>query len=256
MYHVPNVAFHPSVVPGFEGLWSNDEVQTVAFRFEDLVQMRDALSEAAQDMALAMDASTQANVGEWVLAVFEVATGKRATAAAGRVVRGMRGPCIEFELRDWDRLVEFATPWQSASEATTETARVTESAAHGARALVVEDERVSREMVTTFLLGLGLVARPTATAERALELLDRESFDLAVLDLALPGMDGLALCRAIRQRTDPVKSLPVLILTADGSEDSAKRSFDAGADDFITKPVPVLEFRARILALLQRQRDR
>jgi CheY-like chemotaxis protein len=256
MYHVRNAAFHPSVVPGLEGLCSNDTVQTVAFRFEDLDQMRDTLSQAGLDMALVMDASAQANVGEWVLAVFEVATGKRATAAAGRVVRAGRGPSIEFEQRDWDRLVEFATPWQPSSEATTETTRVPDSVTHGARALVVEDERVSREMVTTFLLGLGLVARPTATAERALELLDRENFDLAVLDLALPGMDGLELCGAIRRRTDRARSLPILILTADSSEMSSKRSFHAGADDFITKPVPVLEFRARILALLQRKRDR
>lgn len=228
-------------------------MQSVTFRFDDLGEMQHAMTIAGARMALRVDADQHATSAQWALAVFEIATGKRATAAAGRVVSVGEEIYIEFDRRDWDRLTEFATPWSEASGAAS--VDVSEDAPRqSARAVVVEDERVSREMVTSFLLGLGLVVRPASTAERAIELLDKESFDMAVLDLALPGMSGLELCEAIRHRTDSLQSLPILILTADTSDEMAKRSFRAGADDFITKPVPVLEFRARVLALLRRGR--
>ena len=217
--------------------------------------MREALANAAARRALPIDAAQSASVGEWALAVFEFASGGRATAAAGRVVEVSGERVIEFERRDWDRLVEFSTPWHQPTDHVqaddVEEAPPESRQPRGAHALVVEDERVSREMVTSFLLGLGMIARPAASAERALALLDREIFDLVVLDLNLPGMGGLDFCRALREREGTVE-LPVLILTADRSDEAAKASFEAGADDYIAKPVPALEFRARVLALLRR----
>lgn len=230
-------------------------MQTITIRFQDLQEMHNALSVAGARMALRVDDRAEAKAGEWCLALFEISTGKRATAAAGRVVRVGDELYMEFERRDWERMTEFARPWSAEAPSGRMESSPPESTTRvGARALVVEDERVCREMVTSFLLGLGLVVRPSSDAERALGLLDAERFDLAVLDLALPGMDGLALCKAIRSRPAPMQGLPVLILTADGSQQTAEQAFAAGADDFITKPVPVLEFRARVLALLRRGR--
>jgi CheY-like chemotaxis protein len=226
----------------------------VTFRFGDLSEMQHAMTIAGARMALRVDDEQHPSSAQWALALFEIATGKRATAAAGRVVTVGEETYIEFDRRDWDRLTEFAAPWSTTPRAENVDEPPESTPRQAARAVVVEDERVSREMVTSFLLGLGLVVRPASTAEHALELFDRESFDMAVLDLALPGMSGLELCEAIRSRTDSLQSLPILILTADSSDDMAKRSFRAGADDFITKPVPVLEFRARVLALLRRGR--
>jgi CheY-like chemotaxis protein len=207
-------------------------------------------------MSLRLEMDVRVTAGQWALAVFEVSSGKRATAAAGRVVAAGEELRLEFESRDWERLMVFATPWKPSLDESESIPQPgsprRETMPKGSRALVVEDERVSREMVTTFLLGLGMAVRPSATAERALELLSEDSFDLAVLDLALPGMSGLELCEAIRRLPGPAHRMPILILTADGSDTSSKRSFEAGADDFITKPVPVLEFRARVLALIQR----
>lgn len=203
---------------------------------------------AGARMALKLD-DIQAPAGEWAVALFEISTGK-ATAAAGRVIQVGDDRYIEFERRDWERLASFTSPSDASIDPVPEP-RVRQ----GARALVVEDERVSREMVASFLLGLGMVVRPTATAERASQWLDTEHFDLAVLDLALPGMGGLELCESIRRRGDAAQGLPILILTADGADETARRASKAGADDFITKPVPVLEFRARVLALLRRGRE-
>lgn len=83
----------------------------------------------------------------------------------------------------------------------------------------------------------------------AVEGLSRERFDLVVLDLMLPGMDGLRVLRAMRERGDRT---PVLILTARGQEEDKVRGLRLGADDYVTKPFGVLELLARVEALLRR----
>ena len=84
---------------------------------------------------------------------------------------------------------------------------------------------------------------------RAVETLSQERYDLVLLDLMLPGMDGLRVLRTLRERGDRT---PVLILTARGQEEDKVRGLRLGADDYVTKPFGVLELLARIEALLRR----
>ena len=117
--------------------------------------------------------------------------------------------------------------------------------------LVVEDEANIRELVT---LHLGLEhARSVEAADgnTGLELARSRRFDLIVLDLMLPGIDGLTLCRAIR-RDSANADTPILMLTARRDESDKVLGLDSGADDYLTKPFGVRELMARVRALLRR----
>ena len=105
----------------------------------------------------------------------------------------------------------------------------------------------------TILTGNGFEPILAATGEQALELLDRDQPDLVLLDLALPGMDGLAVCRAIRQ--DRQLDMPIVILSAQGDEDAKVEALDLGADDYLTKPFGAKELLARMRAALRRAED-
>jgi DNA-binding response OmpR family regulator len=119
------------------------------------------------------------------------------------------------------------------------------------RILVVEDERPLREGLVDLLSAAGHDVEAVADGPGGLELAIREPFDLLVLDLMLPGMDGLEVCRRLRQvRPD----LPILMLTARGSEDDKVAGFEAGADDYVAKPFGVRELLARVEAFARRAR--
>src|SRR6478672_9249413 len=97
----------------------------------------------------------------------------------------------------------------------------------GARVLVVDDEPKLARALKAILHGNGFEPVLAATGEEALELLDRQRPDLVLLDLVLPGMDGLAVCRAIRR--DRQLDLPIVILSAQGDEDAKVEALDLGA---------------------------
>jgi two-component system KDP operon response regulator KdpE len=124
----------------------------------------------------------------------------------------------------------------------------------GARVLVVDDEPKLARTLKTILSGHGFEPILAATGEQALELLDRQRPDLVLLDLVLPGMDGLAVCRAIRQ--DRQLDLPIVILSAQGDEDAKVEALDLGADDYLTKPFGAKELLARMRAALRRASGR
>jgi two-component system KDP operon response regulator KdpE len=124
----------------------------------------------------------------------------------------------------------------------------------GARILVVDDEPKLARTLKTILTGNGFEPILAATGEEGLELLDRYRPDLVLLDLALPGIDGLAVCRAIRQ--DRQLDLPIVILSAQGDEDAKVEALDLGADDYLTKPFGTKELLARIRASLRRASGR
>jgi len=121
------------------------------------------------------------------------------------------------------------------------------------RALVVEDEKNIRELVT-FHLGLeGLAVTAVATGDEAIRVAKSDPFDVVVLDLMLPGVDGLTVCRAIR-REERNGDVPILMLTARRDETDKVLGLESGADDYLTKPFGVRELVARVRALLRRPR--
>ena len=118
------------------------------------------------------------------------------------------------------------------------------------RVLVVEDENSIREMEVLNLRMAGWEVLEAPSAERALELLHANPpCDAALLDLMLPGMDGLSLCETIR-RDDP--DIGIIIVSAKGQETDKIRGLSIGADDYITKPFSVSELIARVEALARR----
>jgi len=121
------------------------------------------------------------------------------------------------------------------------------------RALVVEDEPHIRELVALHLGLEGLQVTPAADGEEAIRLSNQEAFDIVVLDLMLPKIDGVTVCRAIR-RQDVNGDVPILMLTARREESDKVVGLESGADDYLTKPFGVRELVARVRALLRRPR--
>ncbi len=126
-------------------------------------------------------------------------------------------------------------------------------AAPGARVLVVEDEPHIRDLIALHLKLEGLTPVAVGDGSEALRLARGEPFDLVVLDLMLPGLDGVTVCRAIRRETTN-SDVPVLMLTARREESDKVLGLESGADDYLTKPFGVREFVARVRALLRRPR--
>jgi DNA-binding response OmpR family regulator len=117
--------------------------------------------------------------------------------------------------------------------------------------LVVEDEANIRELVTLHLKLEHAESIEAADGTTGLQLARSRKFDLIVLDLMLPGIDGLTLCRAIR-RDSANTDTPILMLTARRDESDKVLGLDSGADDYLTKPFGVRELMARVRALLRR----
>jgi len=116
--------------------------------------------------------------------------------------------------------------------------------------LVVEDHPTIARQVVDFLKGLKWQADHAATGALAIALATRETYDVVLLDLNLPDVDGLEVCRAIKARAP--RNVPVLMLTArDAFEDKA-RGFNEGADDYLTKPFDLRELALRCEALARR----
>ena len=117
--------------------------------------------------------------------------------------------------------------------------------------LLIEDESEIREMLSFSLGRAGFHVIEAATAEQALDLLDGPLPRLVIIDWMLPGMSGVELARRLRR--DPLTAdLPMLMLTARGEESDKLKSFDAGIDDYVTKPFSPRELVARIKALMRR----
>jgi DNA-binding response OmpR family regulator len=121
------------------------------------------------------------------------------------------------------------------------------------RVLVVEDEPNIRELVCLHLGLEGYTCEGVGDGNAALARAAAEPFDLLVLDVMLPGLDGVALCRAVR-RGDANRDVPILMLTARGQESDKVIGLESGADDYLTKPFGVRELVARARALLRRPR--
>jgi DNA-binding response OmpR family regulator len=119
------------------------------------------------------------------------------------------------------------------------------------RALIVEDESSIREIVRLHLSLAGFETEEVANGHTALDRLRRDRFDLVILDVMLPGVDGVTLCRTLRSG-GPNQQAAVLMLTARDTEPDKVLGLESGADDYLTKPFGVREFIARVTAVLRR----
>ena len=117
--------------------------------------------------------------------------------------------------------------------------------------LVIEDETNIRELVCLHLGFERLRCVEAADGNAGLKLAREQKFDLVVLDLMLPGLDGVSVCRAIRKESRNT-SVPILMLTARREESEKVVGLDSGADDYLTKPFGIRELMARVRALLRR----
>jgi len=117
--------------------------------------------------------------------------------------------------------------------------------------LVVEDEADIQELLEYTLGKDGYRVDVTDRGEEALELVHEHRPSLVVLDLMLPGLDGLEVCRRLK-RAEKTREIPVIILTAKGEEEDVVAGFEAGADDYVTKPFSPKVLSARVAAVLRR----
>ena len=117
-----------------------------------------------------------------------------------------------------------------------------------ARVLFIEDETAIRDAVTAALAQAGYLIRADGDGTLLRDLVEAFRPDLAILDIKLPGPDGLALARLLRARSD----LPILFLTARDGLDDRLAGFAAGGDDYLVKPFALTELLARVHALLRR----
>jgi two-component system, OmpR family, phosphate regulon response regulator PhoB len=272
------------------GLDNLPTLRSVVFRFDDIAGFSAVLGDARGSLALP-EGETVSD-GEWLLAIFEIGSRRRATAAAARAVCAAGDTHIAFERRDWERLVQFVaarsenmraarpigaqgtssgklpvsklpvsentSPRDSDIEGVENEApasSVLESSwgPFGARVLLVDDDAGLREEIRLMLAETGLVVEVVETAEQAAARMMEITFDALVLDFHAQGIEPLDFVRGLRR--DPLRApLPVLILGGRLSSRDVVDAFASGADDFLLKPFRAPELAARIFGLLRRAR--
>jgi DNA-binding response OmpR family regulator len=116
------------------------------------------------------------------------------------------------------------------------------------RILVVDDEASIRQLLSYNLTRAGYEVVMAESGEEALQVASREPFDLMLLDVMLPGMDGFEVCKEIRKTS----AMPILMLTARGEEIDRVIGFEIGTDDYVTKPFSPRELLGRVKAILRR----
>ena len=126
----------------------------------------------------------------------------------------------------------------------------TAAAPEGEKILIVDDDPGLRRLLERFLSEQGYRVRAVENVEQMDRLLARELFQLLVLDLMLPGEDGLSACRRLREANN---QMPIIMLTAKGDEASRIQGLEGGADDYLAKPYNPRELLARIKAVRRRQ---
>jgi DNA-binding response OmpR family regulator len=119
---------------------------------------------------------------------------------------------------------------------------------HMAHVLVIEDEIELAELIRRQLEAAGYTVQVAHQGQSGLQLALRTPPDLVILDWMLPGLDGLAICRQLRERS----TVPILMLTARADEADRVLGLEVGADDYLTKPFSLRELMARVRAILRR----
>jgi len=260
-------------------------LRSVVFRFESIASFSGALGDARGSLALP-EGETVSD-GEWILAIFEIGSRRRATAAAARGVCAAGDTHIAFERRDWDRLLAFVAarsehmraarpvaPSPSApaanepdplastgermawmeSEAPPSSVLESSRIPFAARVLLVDDDPSTRDEIRRMLAEIGLVVDVVDTAEEAHARLKEMTFDALVLDFHAQGVEPLDFVRSLRADPQRATPLPVLVLSDRPSSRDVVDAFASGADDFLPKPFRAPELGARIFGLLRRAR--
>ena len=123
--------------------------------------------------------------------------------------------------------------------------------------LIIEDDTDIQQLVSYNLIRTGFNVTCADSGEEGLEILDKESFACILLDLMLPGLSGLDVCKQLRQKQGAEEfGAPVIMLTAKGEEEDVIAGLESGADDYITKPFSPKVLIARIKAVLRRAEER
>lgn len=117
---------------------------------------------------------------------------------------------------------------------------------------ILDDEEDILKLVQNYLTKAGFTVKPFSSPEAFLKYVDRHQPDLILLDLMLPGSDGLEICRYLKKKPEKA-SIPVIMLTARSQEADRVTGLELGADDYITKPFSLRELEARVKAVLRRQ---
>lgn len=117
--------------------------------------------------------------------------------------------------------------------------------------LVVDDEKEIADLLEIYLISDGYEVYKAYNAEEGLQLCEQYEMDLILLDIMMPGMDGLEMCRRIRE----INNVPIIILSAKSSELDKIKGLTIGADDYVTKPFNPLELSARVKSQLRRFRE-
>ena len=114
--------------------------------------------------------------------------------------------------------------------------------------LIVEDEEKLREVLCDYFKSKGELPTEASDGVQALALLEEREFDAVLLDIMMPGLDGLSVCRAVRKNND----VPIVFLTALSDEEDKLLGYELGADDYVTKPFSLSVLYAKLLALIKR----
>ena len=118
------------------------------------------------------------------------------------------------------------------------------------KVLIVEDEAKLREVLCDYFRSKGEIPVEAADGLQALELAEAQEFDAVLLDIMMPGLDGLSVCRTLRKNSD----VPIIFLTALSDEEDKLLGYELGADDYITKPFTMSVLYAKTVALIKRSR--
>lgn len=117
--------------------------------------------------------------------------------------------------------------------------------------LVVEDEREIRQLLASYLRNEGFSVSEAEDGVAAIELFGKEKFDLVILDILIPKIDGYGVCELVKSRSD----VPVIFLSALGDENSMIKGYDSLADDYVTKPFSMPVFLRKVKAVLRRDQS-
>lgn len=120
-----------------------------------------------------------------------------------------------------------------------------------AKILIVEDEKDIRDLIEYYLKKEGFEVKVSADGEAALDIIRKDKFDLIILDLMLPKINGMELCRILRS-DGKTSFMPIIMVTAKSDDLDKALGMESGADDYITKPFNLREFIARVKAVLRR----